>query len=60
MTEDRLLTVREVAEIFRVSTMTVYRLLEEGELCGLRIGSSWRIRTSKVESYLRAQAEIRG
>lgn len=51
-TEDRFLTVREVADLMRVSTMTVYRLIKAGELRAARVGRSYRLREVEVESYL--------
>lgn len=48
----QLLTVAEVASALRVSTMTVYRLLDRGELPRLRVGRSYRIRTSDLDAYL--------
>ena len=50
--EDRLLTVREVAARMRVSNMTVYRLIKAGDLPAIRVGKNFRIRRSDVESYL--------
>lgn len=49
---DRLLIVREVAELMRVSNMTVYRLIKAGDLPAIRVGKNFRIRRSDVESYL--------
>jgi excisionase family DNA binding protein len=49
---DRLLMVREVAELMRVSNMTVYRLIKAGDLPALRVGKNFRIRRSDVEGYL--------
>jgi excisionase family DNA binding protein len=49
---DRLLMVREVAELMRVSNMTVYRLIKAGDLPALRVGKNFRIRRSDVECYL--------
>ncbi len=51
-TEQRLLTVREVADVMRVSNMTVYRLIRAGELTATRVGRSYRIWEGDVESYL--------
>ena len=44
----RFLTVAEVAEMMRVSTMTVYRLVHSGELPAVRFGRSFRIPESAV------------
>jgi excisionase family DNA binding protein len=48
----RLQTVAEVAATMRVSNMTVYRLIKNGELPAVRIGKSYRIREADVERYL--------
>ena len=50
----RFLTVAEVADMMRVSTMTVYRLVKSGELPAVRFGRSYRI----PESALAAAIEI--
>lgn len=50
-----LLTVAEVAEELRVSTMTVYRLIQRDELPALRIGRSYRIERQDLEAYLDRQ-----
>jgi excisionase family DNA binding protein len=51
-TDDRFLTVSEVAELMRVSTMTVYRLIKAGDLRAARVGRSYRLRTVEVDAYL--------
>ncbi|HTZ09128.1 MAG TPA: helix-turn-helix domain-containing protein [Acidimicrobiales bacterium] len=51
-TTARYLTVREVASTLRVSNMTVYRLINAGELPALRVGKSFRLREDDVNRYL--------
>jgi excisionase family DNA binding protein len=46
------LTVAEVAEQLRVSSMTVYRLIRSGDLAALRIGRSYRLRPGDVDQFL--------
>ena len=48
----RFLTVQEVADLMRVSTMTVYRIIKSGELPAVRVGRSFRVRDIDVDSYL--------
>lgn len=48
------LTVAEVAELMRVSKMTVYRLVHSGELPAVRVGRSFRVHEQAVEEYLGA------
>ena len=49
----RFLTVAEVAAVMRVSKMTVYRLVHNGELPALRVGRSFRVPEQAVQTYLR-------
>jgi excisionase family DNA binding protein len=44
----RFLTVNEVADMMRVSSMTVYRMVHSGELPAIRFGRSFRIPESAV------------
>ncbi|WP_440347928.1 helix-turn-helix domain-containing protein [Modestobacter versicolor] len=46
------LTVMEVADIMRVSKMTVYRLVHGGELAAVRVGRSFRVPETAVRQYL--------
>ncbi len=48
----RFLTVAEVASLLRVSSMTVYRLINAGELPAVRIGKAYRLREDDVDKYL--------
>ena len=50
----RFLTVAEVADMMRVSRMTVYRLVHAGELPAIRFGRSFRVPESAVEHMLQA------
>lgn len=51
----RFLTVAEVADLMRVSTMTVYRLIKAGDMAAVRVGRSYRIPDSEVDRYLEAR-----
>lgn len=46
------LTVSEVAEMLRVSRMTVYRWVHAGELPAARFGRSFRVPQSAVEAFM--------
>ena len=48
LSDVRFLTVAEVADMMRVSTMTVYRMVHAGELPAIRFGRSFRIPESAV------------
>ena len=53
LTGGQVLTVAEVAEVMRVSKMSVYRMIHSGELEAVRFGRSFRVPESAVKSYLR-------
>jgi excisionase family DNA binding protein len=54
------LTVAEVAELMRVSTMTVYRLIKAGDMAAVRVGKSYRVREDDVDRYLAARYNATG
>ena len=49
---DRLLTVREVQELLNVDRVTVYRMLKDGRLGGIKIGHQWRFAPAEIETLL--------
>ena len=50
--EAQFVTVNEVAQLMRVSKMTVYRLIKQGDLPAVRIGRGYRLREEDVHRYL--------
>ncbi|SEJ13114.1 helix-turn-helix domain-containing protein [Demequina mangrovi] len=53
------LTVAEVADMVRVSRMTVYRWIHNGELPAVRFGRSFRVPEQAVEQFME-QAALAG
>jgi excisionase family DNA binding protein len=52
LAEVKFLTVAEVASLMRVSKMTVYRLIKQGDLPAFRVGRAYRMREEDVRRYL--------
>ncbi|GEM_PF-1614562 len=55
MADDQLLTVREVSEQLKVSTVTVQRWLRAGKLRGKRLPADklgWRVPASEVQQFI--------
>ena len=46
------LTTRQVQDILKVDRITVYRMLQDGRLKGVKIGQQWRFPQSEVERLL--------
>jgi len=49
--DERLMTVAEVAAAVKLSERSVYRALRNGRLRGDRVGSSWRISSAAVDEW---------
>jgi excisionase family DNA binding protein len=45
-------TVKEVAEILRISQKTVRRLIREGEIPMTTVGALWRIPKDQLQAYI--------
>lgn len=48
----RFLTVAEVADLMRVSRMTVYRMVHSGQLPAIRMGRSFRVPKKAVDDLI--------
>lgn len=48
------MTVAEVADLMRVSKMTVYRMIHSGEIPAVRVGKSFRVPQSAVQQLIDA------
>jgi len=57
---DRLLSVREVAEWLSISTPWVYKAVERGDLPYLRIGQAIRFDPEEIKRYLETRRNLKG
>ena len=48
---ERLLTLREAAEVLRLSARTVREYLKRGEISGRIIGKRWRFRRADLDAF---------
>ncbi len=55
-----LLPIREVAELMRVSRMSVYRLVHAGALPAVRVGGALHVPEPAVHEHLRSSAAVPG
>jgi excisionase family DNA binding protein len=53
--EERLLTVRELAEYMQMNERTILKLVNAGSLPGAKIASQWRFKRSVVDAWLEDQ-----
>ena len=52
---DDILDTKEVAKLLKVSTRTITKLAERGELTGFKVGDLWRFQRSDVEAFIESQ-----
>jgi len=48
----RLLTIQEVADILRIHARTAYRLVKDGNLAAIRVGTQWRVTEDALHDYV--------
>jgi excisionase family DNA binding protein len=57
MTEPELLTLKEAAEVLRVSKSTAYELARTHRIPAVKIGAAWRVPRRTLLAHIEAQAE---
>jgi excisionase family DNA binding protein len=55
MSLKHLLTAKEVASLLRVSLQTLYKMLEQGQIPAVRVGSQWRFDGDRIKVWLEQQ-----
>lgn len=53
-----LLTVKQLQELLQVDRVTIYRMLKDGRLKGIKVGGQWRFRSEDVEEWLRSGGDL--
>ena len=56
--QEPLLSVEELARALQVTTGTVYRLVREDGLPGVRVGGQWRFRREELERWLDSRHRV--
>jgi excisionase family DNA binding protein len=49
---NELLTVRDVQDLLKIDRITVYRMLKDGRLTGVKIGAHWRFAPQEIDTLL--------
>lgn len=57
VTEEPLLTFKEVMTYLKVSRSTIYRLLASGQLPGYKVGTSWRFHPADCRACVKTPDE---
>ena len=52
--EGEILTLDEVALYLKAGKRTVYRLVQQGEIPGFKLGGTWRFRRAELDHWIAA------
>jgi excisionase family DNA binding protein len=55
MSNEQVLTVKEVAQYLKVNERTIYRMAGAGRVLAFKIGNTWRIRESDLNAWIKEQ-----
>ncbi|MFZ5881324.1 MAG: PocR ligand-binding domain-containing protein [Chloroflexota bacterium] len=55
---DNLLTARQVQDMLNVDRTTIYRMLKDGRLTGVKVGQHWRFAAREVNELLAGMARV--
>jgi excisionase family DNA binding protein len=54
---DQILTVKELAKYLKLTEVTIYKYVKEGNIPAHRLGSRWRFDKDKIDEWLRRKEE---
>ena len=56
VSEDQILTIKDVAAILKLAEKTVYSMAQDGELPAFKVRGQWRIRRIDFDKWIAIQA----
>lgn len=56
MSEDQILTIKDVAAILKLAEKTVYSMAQDGELPAFKVRGQWRMRRVDFDKWIAKQA----
>jgi excisionase family DNA binding protein len=54
-----LLTTKQLQELLSIDRTTVYRMLKDGRLTGIKVGTQWRFSRDEVDALLSGSSAIK-
>ncbi len=52
---EKLMTLSQLAEYLQLGKSTVYKMVQKGEIPGIKIANQWRFKKSEIDKWLQAQ-----
>lgn len=57
MSDDEILTVKELAEYLKIAEKTAYCFASEDKVPGFKVGSAWRFKKTEIDAWIKRQSE---
>jgi excisionase family DNA binding protein len=57
MSNDEILTIRDVAALLKIGEKTAYTMAQDGDLPGFKVRGQWRFRRSDIDAWIGEQVE---
>lgn len=57
MSDNAILTIKELAKYLKIAEKTAYRFASEGKVPGFKVGSAWRFRKSEIDRWISDQEQ---
>ena len=55
MSQDEVLTLKEVAALLKIAERTAYMMVQRGDLPGFKVGGQWRFRRKDIDAWMEEQ-----
>jgi excisionase family DNA binding protein len=55
MSDDEILTVKELADYLKIAEKTAYRFVAEGKIPAFKVGSAWRFKKQEIDIWIKTQ-----
>jgi excisionase family DNA binding protein len=52
MSDPEIMTITQVAEYLQISEITTYKLVNEGQISGFKIGRHWRVKKADLADFI--------
>lgn len=57
MSNDDIMTIKELADYLKIAEKTAYRFVSEGKIPGFKVGSAWRFKKTEIDAWIKRQSE---
>lgn len=57
MSDDEIMTIKELSEYLKIAEKTAYRFAAEGKVPGFKVGSAWRFKKKEVDRWIEKQSQ---